>query len=613
MIFETQSFLNAENSDDAYFNFEPDDAELSKLGEELNGLTDEGKSNDDNIEEKDIDDSGEIVSEGEEDIDEDEYEYYEEVDIEESWDSDDDNNEEEGKTHELKDMDDANYMIQKELVEKNMAKLQVQNKQKEDRENKWSELFTALEDGKMSDEVIDLDEEFTVEGIEKGLYKPKWSDEVAEKVEAMMESNNDYVNTSPENIELIENNLKGENDSDSPFIDMEGLEQARREDEKTKEFVDEIESLISSKFDGNTPRSQFMDVNHVAEIGMSGTDAFDDIPEETMDEIFECMVEMTSCSYNVTKWLVYDIDFNVTNLMLAACKHNPEAPILFEHWFPQLVVYDRYNYTRENNFEFTWEDVENADMKELELYYRGFGYSEIPKKAPGETGIIDYKEMSEDDMRIADFAEWVKEVYNPEWDCKDFDDDDIKDVDNVHSPYFEIPRHPDDPKYEDAATDIQNWKAEMDRANGGDDLTKEQKEYRDMVGEEVEYEYIDDKEFTEAFRGHLIIACPGDEDDLEIAEKITNRCQQEFGKQVYVETRIITHAIKDDNVFEIWLESYEIELIHSKRRASIGFKDWTGPFDCDDDEIENIVERVGYLISDDSRYSYRLDMESLAS
>ncbi len=51
----------------------------------------------------------------------------------------------------------------------------------------------------------------------------------------------------------------------------------------------------------------------------------------------DCLVEIGGSAYNVTNWLLYDLDFNVSNLILAAVKHNRDAPILLMHWYPQLV------------------------------------------------------------------------------------------------------------------------------------------------------------------------------------------------------------------------------------------------------------------------------------
>merc|ERR1712100_509172 len=113
--------------------------------------------------------------------------------------------------------------------------------------------------------------------------------------------------------------------------------------------------------------------------------------------------------------------------MLSAIRHNPNAPVLFQHWYPQLVTYERYQHARDRNYDFTWDDVENADIAELERYYAGFGYSEIPRRAPSETGIISLEDLDEEEIKMAAFENWMKEVYNPEWDRKDFDDDGFQD------------------------------------------------------------------------------------------------------------------------------------------------------------------------------------------
>jgi len=129
------------------------------------------------------------------------------------------------------------------------------------------------------------------------------------------------------------------------------------------------------------------------------------------------------------------------------------------------------------------------------------------------------------------------------------------------------------------------------------------------MARELQYEVVDDKEFEEEFRGHLIVACTGNDSDLEIAEKITAAMDKAFGKQIYVETRLIAHAREEDNVFEVWIESYEIELLHSKKRATSNAKGWDGPADCNDEQIDRLVDRVRFLISDDARYSYSLEFD----
>ena len=335
---------------------------------------------------------------------------------------------------------------------------------------------------------------------------------------------------------------------------------------------------------------------------------FDHLPNQTVHEIDECLGEIGGSAYNVTNWLLYDLDFNVSNLILSAIQHNKHAPILFHHWYPQLVVYERYQHARDRNFDFTWEDVEQADSTELQRYYAGFGYDEIPSKAPAETGIINLDELDEEDIKMAAFENWMTDVYNPEMDRKDFDDDTMRDEDNVFSDFYEYPQHPDLPSMEDVIDDIEQFQYEnigMDNANKYPDV----KEYRDMMGQTFDYEVVQDEEFVRDFRGHVIIACTGHDTDLEMAERITLRFEQEFGKQVYVETRIMALAREDDNVYEIWIESYDIELLHSKKRAVANIKGWTGPAEIDDAHIEFLTNRVRFLISDDARYSYRMELD----
>jgi hypothetical protein len=74
-----------------------------------------------------------------------------------------------------------------------------------------------------------------------------------------------------------------------------------------------------------------------------------------------------------------------------------------------------------------------------------------------------------------------------------------------------------------------------------------------------------------------------------------------------VETRVLGHAKKEDNVYEIWLESYDIDLLHSKRQAYINSQLWTGPSEVDDAQLDYLVEKVRDLISDESKYSYRMN------
>jgi hypothetical protein len=331
-------------------------------------------------------------------------------------------------------------------------------------------------------------------------------------------------------------------------------------------------------------------------------DTFDweNVPNKTLEEMDAALDEIDGSAYNCTRWLLYDLNFNVSNLILAAVKHNPEAPVLFQHWFPQLMTYERYQHARDRDFDFNWEDVENADMDELQRYYMGFGYTEIPEKAPMDTGIIGFEDLDEEEIKMAALENWMTEVYNPEWDRKDFDDDTFRDEDNVFSTHYEAKQHPDLPSFEEAQEDLAEWE---------EDSAEESVAYKEFMGKDFQYTNDQDEEFEKKFKGHVVVACCPLDEDLEIAEKITAKMGAAFGKQLYVETRVVAHAREEDAVFEVWLESFDIDLLHSKKRASSGIDTWTGPAECDDAQIDYLVEEVRFLISEEARYSYRFEYD----
>jgi hypothetical protein len=320
-------------------------------------------------------------------------------------------------------------------------------------------------------------------------------------------------------------------------------------------------------------------------------------PKQYMYDMSETAAEIGSASYDVYPWLKYDMGFNVSNLILAAVKHNPDAPLILQHWYPQLMICERYQTARDRDFDFNWEDVNGADMEELERYYLGFGYEEIPNKNPSETGMISFEDADEEEIKMAAFEKWMLDVYNAEWDRKDFDDEAIKDEDNVFSDNFKMPQHPDQPSWDDAQEDIEGWKEEWE----GEEENEEAIAYRDRMGQSVDYTKQQDDDFQKNFRGHLIVACGPYEADLDVAEAITTRMEKEFGNRIYTETKIYNHAREDDNVFEVWLESYEIDLLHSKRRSFMGVEGWDGPADVDDSQMDFMVKEIKELTSDDAK------------
>lgn len=325
------------------------------------------------------------------------------------------------------------------------------------------------------------------------------------------------------------------------------------------------------------------------------------LSNETQDEILDVIENSnTMASPEPELWLMYDLKFNVTNLILASFKHNQEAPIMFTQWMPQLEVYARYADQREKEFHWTWDDVEQADMEELERYYKGIGYDSIPKKDPSETGVItlDESEMDDEEREMLALENWYDEVYNEETANLLFDDENFEPRDNVYDDDFGTSSSDKSAALEEKfMKEFETFEREF---------SEETQEWRDQFATVEKFEYRDDPEGQKEFRGHLVIACTPTEDDVDLAEKITERFRDEFGKAVFVETRVLGHARTEDNVFEVWLESYEIDLLHSKRQAFINSKLWDGPSEVDDKQLEYLVDEVKYLISDDARDSYRM-------
>lgn len=64
--------------------------------------------------------------------------------------------------------------------------------------------------------------------------------------------------------------------------------------------------------------------------------------------------------------------------------------------------------------------------------------------------------------------------------------------------------------------------------------------------------------------GHLVMAPATFEGNL-VMTNTTDRL--DFGKAEFVETRVLGHARVEDNVFKIWMESYEISLLYCKRQG----------------------------------------------
>jgi hypothetical protein len=514
-----------------------------------------------------------VASDDEEDDDEedwdDEDDEDDDIDAADDWDEDED-----GGDYPLEDdPDDPDYTRQKEIVEAAVAAGDQQNEE---------ESF---------DELDFVRNTMTPEQAEEMDQLP-FLKAVEERAAAMMLTEEDVAGIT---------DLSKEVEDVSDIMDDPYPRHEEGETNKLQEDIGVTDDDMQDLDDAYKQARKTASEEPWDKVMLKDMTGWENLDNETFAEMEDCLDEIGGSAYNVSRWLLYDLDFNVSNLILSAVKHNRDAPILFQHWYPQLVTYKRYEHARERNFDFTWDDVENADSEELERYYKGFGYDEIPEKAPAETGIIGLEYLDEEEIKMAAFETWMTEVYNSEWDRKDFDDDSLRDEDNVFSKYYEAPQHPDLPSFEDSKTDIEEWGEDV-----GDDPNTDG--YRDMMGQTFEYN-VKDEESDRNFRGQLVVACTGEDSDLEIAEKITLRFKKDFGKQVFVETRVMALAREEDNVFEIWLESYDIELLHSRKRATSNAKGWKGPAECDDDQIDYLAKRVAFLISDDRRYSYTAEME----
>ncbi len=637
--------------------------------DEIGDVDDEEEEEEEEIyEEEDVDDEEEydIQMEGDDEYYEEEEDYTEEEEeVDESsastdiWSSYDAINED-APVPLLDDPEsDPNYQLAKQSVLAQIeARRQVDSSQVDssDVQPVGGRTFQDIFNGMTDDEREELERDVDLDEVEARLSRNNMMLTAADR-EALSSIESQELDdiTSDENMILSEKDLKKiiiEGDDGTAMIDPKGLSKAKTFEDMSLSEKD-LEDVVTKDSDGNNvinPKTLadefpsghfnendgkvlFPDGNGFTEkdledldgqlrafksarerlanqtfYGEEHTMAYMDIEKEwpllsnqTQEEILEVMENSnTMASPEPENWLVYDLNFNVTNLILASFKHNAEAPIMFTQWMPQLEVYERYASQRAKNFEWTWDDVEQADMDELKRYYKGIGYDHIPTKNPGETGVItlDTSPMDDEEREMLALENWMDEVYNEESDNLLFDDENFEPRDNVF-----------DPDYGTSSSDKssaieEKFMKEYDAFER--EFSEESQEWRDQFATVEKFEYREDPEGQKQFRGHLVLAITPTDEDMEIAEKITLRFKEEFDKAVFVETRVLGHARPEDNVFEVWLESYEIDLLHSKRQAFINSKQWTGPSEVDDKQLDYLVEKVRYLISDDARYSYRM-------
>jgi hypothetical protein len=314
----------------------------------------------------DDDDDELLLEDDDDDDDDDEYdeevvgEYEEEDDVSDSDLYEDDDDDDDDDYELVDDGSDPNYTKQLELVE---ASIQARRQQADD------QAFDPVE-FMLNDNLSDSD----IQALNESPLSKQVQDIVQNMQLAKDDIDWDNLEKDVENIDNVE---------DDPYPTHEPGEENLLEQDIGITDADMVELQDAWKM---TQDAQTMEPWDRVVWKNEMSDAWDQLSNETLEEIDDCLEEIGGSAYNVTRWLLYDLDFNVTNLMLAAIKHNEKAPILFQHWYPQLLTYGRYKFARDRNFDFTWADVKNADLSELERYYAGFGYDEIPTKLPGETG-----------------------------------------------------------------------------------------------------------------------------------------------------------------------------------------------------------------------------------
>jgi hypothetical protein len=545
------------------------------------------------------------------DDDAEEFEYeYEEVEYEDEDDGDaeyeyvevDDDDDEEGVEEEediplQDDPDDPNYSAQKKLIEETIARRENLGEIRENLEGPGSPKFFK----ENLEEFIDSQyEEAGLTEEDVANYAQKMSITEQEATEAIQQKEDeDSDKDTNELTASFLTNLGSESDAFPSNDDAVMQNGIKNEDlVRLQKAMEGLVDTIKGFEDGSLVDNKQAMIRPHYEL--------DQLDRQTLDEINLCLnasatdangVEYSESIKNEDplRWLLYDLDFDVANLMLAACKHNPDAPLLPNHWMPQLCAYSRYADVRDQGFQFTWEDCENADMDELKRYYEGLGYDKIPTFVPKDTNVVELEtEYAQEDMTMAAFENWMDEVYIEDDENLYFDDEDFQPENNVFDFNYAME---DSDHITSFKSELKDFKAEH---------RNETKAWKNKYVRETNYTFKEDTGGAEQFRGHLVLACCGSDKDLALAEKITKRMEKEFDKMIYVETRVYSHARQEDNLYEIWLESYDIELLHSRRGAFYDAKQWLGPADVDDEQLDNIVKRVNFLIGDDARFSYRL-------
>ena len=268
-------------------------------------------------------------------------------------------------------------------------------------------------------------------------------------------------------------------------------------------------------------------------------------------------------------------------LMLSAIKRNPEMPYVRPDWFEkcrmEMGIPDVNLWTESYKIQFSEEEVNTADTELVEQFY-ALRNRILPEQYDPETDGPVQKERRErymarikvskdmqsgNNFNAVESSEDMEERWKT-WFEEVYEDDQLadtlayleKDDDNMQEDYYWNPR----------------------------------------------YAHLEERMAHPGLAAKLIIAVRGGRDDMVKCEWVTNRMNAEF-PNLMVETQLFPEASLEDQLFEIWVEAYEDELLFSKRKHYYD-SDWPGPDDFRQEDLDQLVQEVRFHLSDDAKNSF---------
>jgi len=576
------------------------------------------KENNKDFDEEDEEDEGEFeedifheVINGEEEGDDIEYEYEDDVDD----DVEDDEDDEEDEEEEIEDLEEDNISISQKKILNKIEEMDIELKLEVDEEmnRDTSEYvdFASKDEPSISKK---QEKELFIDTSSFDLSEEKLQkmfDKFTSVNQKMKENNKDFdaevdEDEYPENDDEIYSKL-----SKAGNVTREGLVSLESE---YNTLLQNQKELFESDDNENARGGLLKNIDFIIDDEYILSSDNTDLSEQVKQEIFnvDYWAESDEDPELLTireqrRRLIYDLDYNVTNLFLSSVKVNPDAPLLLENWLLALRNQTKYEYVRDNHFNFTWDEVDEANVTELHQYYINAGFDSTPTNNSTDLAqnnpMVEWDESSLtfEEEQMLSFENWMDEVYQ---DVDDIclDDEDFMPHDNPAAVDLDTVASQQNANTSTAVhpmiKDVQEFEEKYEHMS---------QDWRDQYVKRYQYQVEEQNEKNKDFRGHLVIACSPSDDDLTIAEKLTLRMEKSFGTQVFVETRVIGHAKLEDNLYEIWLESWDIDLLFSKRSAVFNPREWDGPRDVTDEYIDELVDQVKFLTSDDARYSYRYD------